>query len=87
MVPGLAGMEIPNINMNVAIPTASVDSSALEASEAQAEDIDKMLDAAVAAADDFGTGNIGDSMEDIFGLDSADLGMGNFDDMDLEAMF
>ena len=87
VVPDLAFLDIQNINMNAANPTASVDSPALGASEAQPEDIDKMLDAAVAAADDFGTGNIGDSMEDVFGLDSADLGMGNFDDMDLEAMF
>ena len=92
----LTNMDLQDIDLGATAGDAEIDVVALgNAPEAQPEDIDKMLDAAAAAPViddvDFGADalDVGDSMDDVFaGLgDSGDMGMVNFDDLDMEGMF
>ena len=96
IVPELTNMDLQNMNLDATAANADIDVAALQnAAEAHPEDIDRMLDEAAGAPmlneADFGDGglDVGDSMEDIFaGLtDNGDMGMGNFDDLDMEGMF
>jgi mediator of RNA polymerase II transcription subunit 5 len=96
IVPELTNMDLENMNLDATAANADVDVTALQnAAQAHPEDIDRMLDEAAAAPmlneADFGDGglDVGDSMDDIFeGLtDTGDMGMGNFDDLDMEGMF
>ena len=96
IVPELTNMDLQNMNLDATAANADIDVAALQnAAEAHPEDIDRMLGEAAGAPmlneADFGEGelDVGDSMEDIFaGLtDNGDMGMGSFDDLDMEGMF
>lgn len=97
IVPELTNLDLQSINIGANAANSDIDVAALQnAAPADPEDIDKMLDAAVAAPmmdeTDYGAGALGDvgeSMEDIFaGLtDNGDMGMGDFEDLDMEGMF
>jgi hypothetical protein len=96
IVPELTNMDLQNMNLDATSANADIDVTALQnAPQAHPEDIDRMLNEAAAAPmlneADFGDGglDVGDSMDDIFaGLtDTGDMGMGNFDDLDMEGMF
>jgi mediator of RNA polymerase II transcription subunit 5 len=96
IVPELTNMDLQNMDLDATTANADIDVTALQnAAQAHPEDIDRMLNEAAAAPmlneADFGEGglDVGDSMDDIFaGLtDTGDMGMGNFDDLDMEGMF
>jgi len=96
IVPELTNMDLQNMNLDTTTANADIDVTALQnAAQAHPEDIDRMLNEAAAAPmlneADFGDDGlgVGDSMDDIFaGLtDTGDMGMGNFDDLDMEGMF
>ena len=96
IVPELTNMDLETMNLDATAANADIDVTALQnAAQAEPEDIDRMLNEAAAAPmlneADFGESglDVGDSMDDIFaGLtDTGDMGMGNFDDLDMEGMF
>lgn len=81
----LSDVDLQNINLDAAAGNAEVDVGSLGV-QPTSEDIDQILEGAT-MMENFGTNTMGSGTDDVFGLESGDMQMMNFDDMDLEGMF
>jgi len=79
----LADLDMQNV---VTTENPGIDISAMGGVEDQPQDIDAVLDAAAAIGQMEQT-NLGDSVDDVFGVQDDDMAMMNFDDLDMDGMF
>lgn len=82
----LSNIDLQTMNLEAGAGNTGVGSAAALQVPQSSEDIDQILEGG-ASLESLATTALDPGTEDIFGLDGGDIGMMNFDDMDLEGMF
>jgi hypothetical protein len=81
------GTNLADLDMqNVATENPEIDIRAMGGVEDQPQDINAVIDAA-AVIGQMDQTNMGDSVDDVFGVQDDDMAMMNFDDLDMDGMF